>query len=41
MSLYQVEWEFRYLPKVLTVITKMNHSHKVQNYVIIPSKVGI
>ena len=30
MSLYQVEWVFRYLPVVLTVFTKVNHSHKVQ-----------
>ena len=71
MSLYQVEWVFRYLPVVLTVFTKVNqskspkvchytkwsgyldtylspysftkvnHSHKVQKYVIIPSRVGI
>ena len=26
---------------VLTVFTKVNHSHKVLNYVIIPSGVGI
>ena len=26
---------------VLTVFTKVNHSHKVQLYVIIPSGVGI
>ena len=30
MSLYQVEWVFRYLHVVLTVFTKVNHSHKVQ-----------
>ena len=30
MSLYQVEWVFRYLPVVLTVFTKVNHSHKVK-----------
>ena len=41
MSLYQEEWVFRYLPVVLTVFTKLNHSHKVQKYVIIPSGVGI
>ena len=41
MSLYQVEYLFRYLPVVLTVHTKVNHSHKVQKYVIIPSGVGI
>ena len=41
MSLYQVEWLFRYLPVVLTVFTEVNHSHKVQKYVIIPSEVGI
>ena len=41
MSLYQVEWVFRYLPVVLTVFTKVNHSHKVQKYVIIPRGVGI
>ena len=39
MSLYQVEWVFRYLPVVLTVFTKVNYSHKVQNHVIIPSGV--
>ena len=37
MSLYLLEWVFRYLPVVLTVFTKVNHSHKVQKYVIIPS----
>ena len=26
---------------VLTVLTRVNHSHKVQKYVIIPSEVGI
>ena len=36
MSLYQVEWVFRYLPVVLIVFTKVNYSHKVQKYVIIP-----
>ena len=41
MSLYLLEWVFRYLPVVLTVFTKTNHSHKVQKYVIIPSGVGI
>ena len=41
MSLYQVEWLFRYLPVVLTVFTEVNHSHKVQKYVIIPSEVDI
>ena len=41
MALYQVDWVFRYLPVVLTVFTKVNHSHKVQKYVIIPSGVGI
>ena len=41
MSLYQEEWVFRYLPVVLTVFTKVNHSHKVQKYVIISSGVGI
>ena len=41
MSLYQVEWVFRNLPVVFTVFTKVNHSHKVQNYVIIPSGAGI
>ena len=41
MSLYQLEWVFRYLPVVLTVFTKVYHSHKVQNYVIIPSRVVI
>ena len=41
MSLYQVEWVLRYLPVVLTVFTKVNRSHKVQKYVIIPSGVGI
>ena len=41
MSLYQMEWVFRYLPVVLTVFTKVNHSHKVQTYVIIPCGVGI
>ena len=41
MSLYQVEWVLRYLPVVLTVFTKVNHSHKVLKYVIIPSGVGI
>ena len=30
-----------YLPVVLTFFTKVNHSHKVQKYVIIPSGVGI
>ena len=30
MSLYQVQWAFRYLPQVLTVFTQVNHSHKVQ-----------
>ena len=34
MSLYQVEWVFRYLTVVLTVFTKVNHSHKVQKYVM-------
>ena len=37
MSLYLLEWVFRYLPVVLTDFTKVNHSHKVQKYVIIPS----
>ena len=41
MPLYQVEWVFRYLPVVLTVFTKVNHSHKVQKYVNIPRGVGI
>ena len=41
MSLYQMELLFRYLPVVLTVFTKVNHSNKVQKYVIIPSGVGI
>ena len=41
MSLYLLEWVFRYLSVVLTVFTKVNHSHKVQTYVIIPSGVGI
>ena len=41
MSLYQLECVFRYLPVVLTVFTKVNHSHKVQKYDIIPSGVGI
>ena len=41
MALYQVDWVFKYLPVVLTVFTKVNHSHKVQKYVIIPSGVGI
>ena len=41
MSLYQVEWVFRYQPVVLTVFTKVNHSHKVQKYVILPIGVGI
>ena len=41
MSLYQFEWVFRYLPVVLTVFTKVNHSPEVQNYVIIPSGVDI
>ena len=41
MSLYQLECLFRYLPVVLTVLTKVNHSHKVQKYVIIPRGVGI
>ena len=41
MSLYQVEWVFRYLPVVFKVFTKVNHSHKVQKYVIIPRGVGI
>ena len=41
MSLYQLEWVFRYLPVVLTVFTKVNHSQKVQKYVIIPSGVDI
>ena len=41
MSLYQVECLFRYLPVVLTVLTKVNQSHKVQKYVIIPSGVGM
>ena len=31
MSLYQEEWVFRYLPKVLTVFTKVNHSHKAKS----------
>ena len=41
MSLYQEEWVFRYLLVVLTVFTKVNHSHIVQKYVIIPRGVGI
>ena len=41
MSLYQVELVFRYLPMVLTVFTKVNHSHKGQKYVIVPNGVGI
>ena len=41
MSLYQVELVFIYLPVVLTVFTKVNHSHKVQKYVLILSGVGI
>ena len=41
MSLYHLEWVFRYLPVVLIVFTKVNHSHKVQKYVIIPRGVGI
>ena len=41
MSLYQLEWVFRYLPVVLIVFTKVNHSHKVEKYVIIPRGVGI
>ena len=41
MSLYQVEWVLRYLPVVLTVFSKVNHSHKVLKYVIISSGVGI
>ena len=36
-----MKWVFRYLPVVFTVFTKVNHSHKVQKYVIIPSGVGI
>ena len=40
MSLYQVEWVFRYVPVVLTVFYKVNHCHKVQKYVIIPIGVG-
>ena len=30
MALYQMDWVFIYLPVVLTVLTKVNHSHKVQ-----------
>ena len=41
MSLYHLECVFRYLPVVLMVFTKVNHSHKVQKYVIIPRGVGI
>ena len=41
MSLYHLEWVFRYLPVVLIVFTKVNHSLKVQKYVIIPRGVGI
>ena len=41
MSLYLLEWVFRYLPVVLTVFSKVNRSHKVLKYVIIPSGVGI
>ena len=41
MSLYQVEWVFRYLPVVLIVFTKVDQSHKVEKYVIIPIGVGI
>ena len=41
MSLYKVEMVFRYLPVVLTVFAKVNHSQKVQEYVIIPIGVGI
>ena len=41
MSLYQVKWVLKYLPVVLTVFTKVNHSHKVQKYVILLSGVGI
>ena len=41
MLLYHFECVFRYLPVVLIVFTKVNHSHKVQKYVIIPRGVGI
>ena len=41
MSLYHLEWVFRYLPVVLIDLSKIKQSHKVQKYVIIPRGVGI